>query len=157
MMYKYGMKEAESTKAYIYFFSSSPLLILNVFLIYKQSKTDGGIAIAAYLKNALLPAQIVRFDKSFFAIILYSLITFPTYAVVYFYEKSHPTQIVGDPNQWTFSLTHFIWQYIYIIPLTFMFWYIGLRKFTKTIIICSLVYPFVLLAYLLIYAFLVNH
>ncbi len=141
LFYKYGMRETPSTMTRIYFYSSPFLLVFDIILIYRQSRSSKGIGITNFLKNVLSAQTKTSVDKIFPAVILYLVVTGTIYSVVYFYEYSHPTSIPGDPNRWSLSLFHFVWQYLYILPLTLMFWYMNLKKFTKTLIICSILYP----------------
>lgn len=82
-------------------------------------------------------------DKVFTAIIFYSLVTIVIYTSTYCYEASHPKTISNDPNQWNFSFFHFIWQYVYIIPIVLLFRLIGFKTIPRTILICSILYPFI--------------
>ena len=148
LFYNYGMRIEPCTKSYVYFFSSPLLLILDLYLIYKQSKTVRGIGIKSYLKTSLTLEQITRTDKVLKAVFFYSFITTLIYTLANYYQPPIPYK----PDTWGLTLLHFIWQYIYIIPMTLMFKQMGLKKFAVTILICSILYPFVLFAY----AYIVN-
>lgn len=154
LFYRYGMRESASTINRIYFFSSPFLLTLAIILVYRQSKTLAGIGVKPFLEKALSENTKIILDKIFPAVLFYTIITIIVYALTYFYEKGHPKAIPGDPNQWSFSNFHFIWQYFYIMPMTFMFWHMGIKKFTKTIVTCSILYPLILLLYVTTYIWL---
>jgi hypothetical protein len=156
LFYRYGMRETPTTLTRVYFFSSPIILVSDFLMLYKQSKSSQGIGIKAYLQNILSADSKTRFNKILPAVLFYLSITIATYLTVNYYESQHPTTIPSDKRQWTFSLLHPLWQYIYIIPLTIMFWFMDLRKFTITLVVCSFIYPLVFILYGLLIGLLID-
>lgn len=148
LFYRYGTQESASIKTEIYMYSSPILLLIDIFLIFKQSRSSQGIGITTYLKNLLSTRSKSHIDKIVPGIVFYTLITITAYLIILYYESIYPPQF---PPNYSLTVTQFIWQYLYIIPLSLMFWYMELKKFSKTIAICSVVlYFFILYALVLL-------
>ena len=142
--YRYGTQEAASIKAEIYIYTSPILLFIDILLIFKQSRSSQGIGIATYLKSFLSTRSKSYINKIVPGILFYTLITITAYLLTLYYESIYPPQF---PPNYSLTVTQFIWQYLYIIPLSLMFWYMELKKFSKTIFICSVgLYPFIIFA-----------
>ena len=144
VFYRYGMRELASTVSEMHFFSSPLLLTLDIFLLFRQRKSQDGLGIPTLLSES--PKKYL--DRIFPAIIFFVAITTLCYLFVYFYEGNLPKPTRNEAPSWSLTVTHFLWQFFYIIPLAIIFWLMELRKFTWTFVICSIIYPFCLLLWL---------
>lgn len=148
LFYRYGTQESASIKTEIYMYSSPILLLIDIFLIFKQRKSLQGIGIKNYLKNILSAKSKAHLDKIVPGMLFYTFITLTAYYLTLHYESTHPL----ITRHYSLTISQFIWQYLYIIPLSLMAWYMDLKKFSKTIVICSII-----LYFFLIYALVLLH
>lgn len=156
LFYRYGMREQSSTKTVIYFFSSPLLLLIDIILIYRQAKSTNGLGITTFLLNVLSLKTKTYLDRIFPATILFTFITGLCWLIVSLYENNLPTPTENEPFRYSLLVTHFIWQFLYVLPLTTMFWFMGIRKFALTFLVCSIIYPFILLTVGMTYGWLRN-
>jgi hypothetical protein len=156
LFYRYGMREQSSTMTIIYFFSSPLLLIIDIVLIYRQAKSQNGLGITTFLLNVLSIKTKAYLDRIFPATIFFTFITALCWLIVSLYESNLQTPTENEPFRYSLLVTHFLWQFLYVLPLTIMFWFMGIRKFAWTFLVCSVLYPFVLLNVGIIYGWLRN-
>jgi hypothetical protein len=148
LFYRYAVKACDSvTEAYIYTFASPLLLLIDCALLFLQNKKPEGLGVISYLEN-LLTVQVKRaIDKIILGILFYTLITVITYLLTLFYESIY---CISDPY-YSLTVTQFLWQFLYLIPLLYIFWYMGLKKFSITIVVCSIVfYPVIIYSLVLL-------
>lgn len=154
LFYRYGMREQSSTKTVLYFFSSPLLLIVDIILIYRQAKSQIGLGITTFLQNILSAKAKVYLDRIFPATIFFTFITGLCWLIVSVYESNLPPPTENEPFRYSLLATHFIWQLLYTLPLTLMFWFMGIRKFALTFLVCSIIYPVILLVGEMTYSWL---
>lgn len=148
LFYRYGMREPESKNTLAHFFAAPILLGVDIFLIFIQRKNSQGIGIIPYLKNLLSTRSKSYINRIVPGILFYTLITITAYLLALSYESIYPVQF---PPNYSLTVTQFIWQYLYIVPLSLMFWYMELKKFSKTIVICSIVLYFLIIYILVLF------
>ena len=137
LFYRYGIRGYESvTDAYIYTLISPLLLLIDFVLLFLQNKKPEGLGIINYLENLLTVQAKRAIDKIIFGILFYTLITVISYLLTLFYESIYG---ISDPY-YSLTVTQFLWQFLYLIPLLYIFWYMGLKKFSITIVVCSIVF-----------------
>jgi hypothetical protein len=154
LFYRYGLREQASTKTEIYFFASPLLLVFDIILIYQQGRSPNGLGITTFLLNVLSFKTKAYLDRILPAIIFFTFITGVCWLIVSLYESNLPAPTENEPFRYSLLVTHFIWQFLYILPLTFMFWFMDIRKFALMFLACSIIYPFILMAVGMTYAWL---
>jgi len=144
LFYRYGMRESANVMTGIYFYSAPILLAVSIYLIYKQYKSSQGIGIKTFLSAQ----QKESLDNVLPAIVFFVSITGLCYLIADSYESNLPHASDNIPTRYSIMVTHVVWQYLYIIPLSILFWFMGLKKAALVVLICSVAYPVILIGYL---------
>jgi hypothetical protein len=141
MFFRYGCREAASPITWFYVFLAPVLFLWSIsalIFIYWKNKSFG---IEAFLKQYLSEDQRRRFNRYGVGIAFYLVMTVLIGFGAYYYDKTHPHAFYADPNDYfTLTILHWIWQFFYVLPLYYVFTQMGLNKFSKAFVLCSLVY-----------------
>jgi hypothetical protein len=142
VFYRYDIRAFTPSKwIMIYLYLTPTLFIISVISLILIKRKQGSFGITFFLQRLFDSEQKFRLNRYFIGVLLFVGITTTVTVVVYRYELSHITpKEHGDPNDWAFTLFHFIWQFIYIIPLTVVLKKMELPKVSKSFLYSALTY-----------------
>lgn len=143
------IRSFENIELTYYFFYATPFIfIITIIFLVNQLFNKEGLGIPSYLQSILSDEQKLQNNKYSKGILFLFITNSIILYLVYIYEINHPTPFPGEPMQYGYSLTHPVWQYIYLIPLIYIFYEMGLKKFSIAIFISSIIFPFFYILFL---------